>query len=272
MVRRSLVLVAVAALLSGCAPAVEPPREPGAVPTSTPSSVVLEPAETDGGTLYAPAGLSADERQEWLRRLGWAAATVRETDLGSLTEAWDGRIAVELPAGQADYLALAGPGSEQAAASTRCDADGSRIAINPVIRGEPSSYLDALLLHETVHAATDSGCAEAPLWIEEGLAEWLTEQHDPGARHTNQLWLDRELAAGLPSALPADDAFRGSASEISGAYALAAFAVTTAVGNLGHDQAMAFFADPDARTTTQVAQLYLAALRARGVPTVSELR
>ncbi|MCW5952467.1 MAG: hypothetical protein KIT69_09440 [Propionibacteriaceae bacterium] len=256
-------------LLVGCAPAAVPPAAPT---VAEQPSVTLEPTETAVGTLYAPADAAPDEQQAWLERIERTSGIVAGTDLGSLDDGWDGRIVVELPPSQPDYLALAGPDSGEAAATTRCDAEGSRITINPLIRSESSSYLDSLLLHEAVHAATGSACTDAPLWIEEGVAEWLTEQHDPATQHANRQWLDHELAAGLPAGLPPDSAFRGASAQISGAYALAAFAVAVAIEQLGQDQAMAYFAVPDERTTGRLTQWYLAGLRTRTLPTASAQR
>lgn len=265
------------ALLAGCAAPAAPSPVPAATvsigPTTGSSrSAELVPTTTAAGVLYAPADLDSAERQEWLDRIEWAAATLAEAELGPLDVGWDGQLVVELPTTQDDYLGLAGVGSGAAAATTRCDSDSSRIAINPVVRTESSSYLDSLLLHEGVHTATDAACTDSPLWIEEGLAEWLTAQHDPATQQANQQWLDYELASGLPSGLPMDASFGGSAAELSGAYALAVFAVATAIEHLGQDQAMAYFAAPDEQTTGRLTQWYLAGLQARLAATASVLR
>ena len=262
------------ALLAGCSPAPLPssPATPGptvvAPASTTPEPVEgstvppLQPVAASAGTLYVPGDAEATEQQTWLERLDRASAALARADLGSLTDGWDGRIVVELPSTHEGYLALAGPEGDGAAASTRCDAGDSRITINPVVRAEPSGYLDSLLLHEAVHAATGAGCADTPLWTEEGLAEWLTEQHDPAAQQANQQWLAHELAAGLPAGLPPDTAFRGTAAQVSGAYALAAFAVDTAIQRLGRARAMAYLAAPDEPTTRQLTAWYLDGLRA----------
>lgn len=262
MRRRPLALVVLVTLFVGCAPAAAP----SIVPTIASPGTTLQSTETTAGVLHAPADLAPGEQRTWLERLDQTSATVLGSDLGPLDDGWDGRIIVELPPTQHDYLALAGPGGDGAAASTRCEAEGSRIAINPLVRAESSSYLDALLLHEAVHAATASACTDAPLWMEEGLAEWLTEQHDPATQQANRQWLAHELAAGLPSGLPADAAFRGTAAQVSGAYALAAFAVATAIERLGQAQVMAYLAAPDEPTTVRITEWYLAGLRARLVP------
>ncbi|MGC3954001.1 MAG: hypothetical protein QM804_07085 [Propionicimonas sp.] len=259
MVRRWFPALAAALLLAGCgSPDPSVPTPAAATP-----SVVLSPTDTAAGTVYAPADLDGDARRAWLERLRRTVGILADTDLGPADDDWDGRLAVELPQTSADYAALAGPAGAEAAAVTRCLGDGSRITINPAVRDTGADYLDALVLHEAVHAATGSACRPAPLWIEEGLAEWLTVQHHPAAAQTNQQWLTRELAGGLPSGLPEDAAFQGTAEQVSGGYALAVFAVDTAIGRLGQARAMAYFAAPDEPTTRQLTGWYLDGLRAR---------
>ena len=264
MRRSGLMMVAASVLLTGCAPASPVPS-----PTSdpTPASADLTATTIPTGTLFAPAELGTDERQEWLERLARVATILETTDLGALDADWDGRLTLELPADAAGYAALAGSGGQQSAAVTRCSDGASRITLNPRVGSLEAGYLDTLLLHEAVHAATGSACTDRPLWIEEGLAEWLAIQHDPTARGANQEWLDHHLVtSGVPTGMPADRQFEGTAAQLSEAYALATFAVTTTIEHLGTDAAMAYFAEPDAETTGRIAAWYLAALRAQYEP------
>lgn len=245
-------------LLTGCGSPAAPVTD---LASPSPSSS-LQAAENAAGRVDAPPGLGGQERQAWLDRIERTVAVLVDSDLGPAVEGWDGRIVVELP-DAGDYATLAGPGGAQAAAVTRCLGDGSRITVNPAIRDADADYLDSLVLHESVHVATGSACRDAPLWIEEGLAEWLTVAHHTSAEQSNRQWLTHELAGGLPAGLPDDQAFQGTAAEVSGGYALAVFAVDTAVGRLGHDRAMAYFAAPDEQTTRQLTDWYREGLRAR---------
>ncbi len=256
-------LLLTATLVVGCAqPAPPPATETAPSPRET-----LQVTDSAFGRLLAPASLRPEQRRAWLERIERTSATLAGAELGPLDDDWDGVIVVELPATQRDYTVLAGGGSDQAAAVTRCDGEESPITVNPAVEAAAEEYLDALLLHEAVHAATGSACRPTPLWIEEGLAEWLTVQHSATAERENREWLDHRLAAaGLPSGLPQDSAFRGSAAELSGAYALAVAAVATAVEHLGREAAMAYFAAPDDRTTELIADWYLSRLRERPVP------
>ena len=60
-------------------------------------------------------------------------------------------------------------------------ADGAtRIVINPEAAQLASRALQAVLEHEMVHVATRSPDSPAPIWAEEGLAEWVSTQAHPG--------------------------------------------------------------------------------------------
>lgn len=249
-------------VLTGCA-SPPPSAEPSTgLPSPAQSTAVLVPTDSDAGVLRAPADTDETERTAWLTRLDRTVEALPTADLGPLDDQWDGRLIVELPATATDYAALAGADSAEAAAVTRCSDGQSSITINPQVRAENPGYLDSLLLHEAVHSATSAACTEAPLWIEEGLAEWFTAQHDPATQQANQQWLQHQLDAGLPTGLPPDAAFTGSAAQLSGAYALALFAVATAVEHLGQDAAMAYFAAPDEKTTDRITDWYLDGLQA----------
>lgn len=249
-------LAVVLALVAGCG---TPVAEPVLVPSADP--VALQPIDTDAGTLLAPAGIDPSRRTAWVDRMTRTIATLGAAGLGPLDDGWDGRLLVELPATADDYAELAGADGHEAAAVTRCVAGASPITINPRIVTEKPDYLDGLLLHEAVHAATGSACTDAPLWVEEGLAEWLTAQYDPASQQANQQWLAHALTAGLPSGLPEDAAFTGTATQLSASYALAVFAVGTTVERLGHERAMAYFAAPDDATTARITQWYLDGLQ-----------
>lgn len=266
--RRPLLILGLAVtLLAGCAQPATPVVTPSP-PTQAPP-VELIATTTASGTLWAPVDLPTGRRHVWLERIDRTAAILADTDLSPLDDDWDARVVVELPSTTTDFTRLAGSDSGEAAAVTRCDAIGSRITINPRLGSAEPAYLDALLLHEAVHAATGAACRLTPLWIEEGLAEWVTVQHSPDAADTNRQWLDHALATdGVPSGLPPDDAFQGTAAQLSAAYALAVFAVDTTVRKLGQPAAMAYFAAPDDPTTAKVTVWYLDGLAAR-LPTAT---
>ncbi len=228
----------------------------------------LQAVPATSGTLLVPPGFDEAARQDWLARLDRTAAALTRASLAPLVAGWDGDLLVELPPNRQWYARLAGPGSEQAAAVTRCLDGKGRITVNPVVADEDAGYLDTLVLHEGVHVATGSSCAgRADQWVEEGLAEWLACEPDPACLDASRQWVADHLAReGLPSGLPRDSEFTGSPDQVSAAYALARQAVASAVERLGEPAAMALFdshyrglADPDA--TRRLTAWYLADLQ-----------
>lgn len=225
---------------------------------------VLVPAEAAHGTVLALSGLDWATRDAWRERLDWAAETLTGAGLGPLDTAWDGRLLIELPPTQQWYARLAGADGSDAAAVTRCPADGVRITVNPVVAGKDATYLDSLVLHEGVHVATGSSCeGEAAQWVEEGLAEWVACEHDEASLAANQQWVVSYLQGhGLPAGLPADADFRGPSEQVSAAYALARQVVASAVDRLGRPAAMEllkahYAGDADQEVTRQLTGWYL---------------
>ncbi|MEA5054403.1 MAG: hypothetical protein VB093_13280 [Propionicimonas sp.] len=241
-------LIGLVCVLAGCAPAAALPPSPASAPS--PATPTLLGIQTRHGTLFVTPQIGSADRDAWSTRLDWAAESLEATDLGGLTDDWDGRLDVELTAAAAEFSALAGPDSADAAAVTRCLAGRGRIAVNPQVLILQSDYLDGLLLHEAVHAALASPCAAgAPLWVEEGLAEWVATEHSPLAEQADLAWAKQTLAAdGVPQTLPPDAAFAGG--QLLPAYALSRSAVAAAVEHGGTDWAMAFFGRAIAGTAT----------------------
>ncbi len=231
-------MAAIALAASGCTASASPPST-APVPASTPET--LTPLATNGGTLYLADGIGEADRASWTTRLEWATEVLRGTDLGALDDHWDGRLAVELLTDPAWYRVLAGQDASAAAAVSRCDDEAVTITVNPLILSTRAEYLDSLLLHEGVHAATLSPCTPGgPLWVKEGLAEWVAGEHSASTRQATKAWVeDTVSSSGVPSALPADSSFVGSGQ--SAAYALASCAVAAAVEHGGSAWAMGYF-------------------------------
>jgi hypothetical protein len=77
-----------------------------------------------------------------------------------------------------------------------------------------------VLEHEMVHVATRSPDTAAPMWAEEGLAEWVSMRAHPGRRSggSDELLL-RVRSDGAPRAFPADRRFDAGAGNLELAYA-----------------------------------------------------
>lgn len=229
-------VAALALAASGCK---APP--PPATPTPSATAGTLTGIATAGGTLYVSDGIGSADKGSWTTRLEWAAGVLKATHLGALDDDWDGRLNVELLTDPAWYRRLAGQDASAAAAVSRCDADTVRITVNPRILSAGAEYLDSLLLHEGVHAATGSPCTPGgPLWVKEGLAEWVAGEHSASSRQATKAWVeDTVTSTGVPKSLPDDAEFSGANQ--SAAYALASCVVAAAVEHGGTDWAMRYF-------------------------------
>lgn len=267
VVERLIALAATttAVILTGCSVPVAPsPSTTTAAPPPTPSATTtrqFEGIDTGSGTLYVADGIGSADRQSWTTRLRWVAGILAKTDLGALDDAWDSRIDVELLTDPVRYRELAGTDAAASAAVTRCGEDQLRVTVNPRILSARPEYLDSLLLHEGVHVATRSPCdGTGPLWVKEGLAEWVASQHSPSTRASNLAWVKEALRTGEPAAaLPADTDFAGADQQAS--YALASYAVRAAVDGGGSAWAMAYFqrvlaGDEDPVGTAKVLRWY----------------
>jgi hypothetical protein len=140
--------------------------------------------------------------------------------------AWNGDVVVEVPATPRDFdLVLGEPAGSYgsiAAVTRRVGTAGgaTRIVINPKAAQLPSSVLQAVLEHEMVHVATHSPDSPAPIWAEEGLAEWVATQAHPGqlAEATDDV-LARVRAHGAPRSFPSDQRFHIGEQDLQLAYA-----------------------------------------------------
>jgi hypothetical protein len=146
-------------------------------------------------------------------------------------DGWARRVVVEVPgslAGMAALLDASPTAYEGIAAVTTAELRGSatavpadRVVVNPEAFGELSPLgRRVVLTHETTHVATRTATtSRTPLWLSEGLADWI------GYRGTGQTpkevapELSRDVAAGrLPDALPSDADFGNTAGGLAQSY------------------------------------------------------
>jgi hypothetical protein len=203
--------------------AIDEPR--GDPPEQMPSWWLgpLTARESGGVTMLAGSGQSIDR---WIKLAGAALTNVREHLPNGLGTSWNRQVVIEVPAAQRDFESVlgerAGSYASIAAVTYRAGVDGDaiRIVVNPKAARLNSSALQAVLEHELVHVATRSPDTPAPMWAEEGLAEWVSIRAHPGQRSggTDQLLL-RVRGDGAPRAFPADGRFEASADDLEVAYA-----------------------------------------------------
>jgi hypothetical protein len=183
----------------------------------------LTVSEREGVTVIAGSG---QPLERWANLAAAALDNVRDNLPDGLRLSWSGHIVMEVPATPRDFESILGerPGSyDSIAAATRRTgtADGAtRIVVNPKAAQLSSSALQAVLEHEMVHVATHSPDSPAPIWAEEGLAEWVSTESHPGqlAEATGDV-LTRVRAHGAPRSFPSDRQFQVGERDLPLAYA-----------------------------------------------------
>jgi hypothetical protein len=183
----------------------------------------LSASERGGVTVVVGVGQSLDR---WTSLAATALGNVRQMLPAGLGGSWNRQAVIEVPATQRDFESVlgkpAGSHTSIAAVTHRAGAAGEaiRIVVNPKAAPLTSSALQSLLEHELVHVATRSPDSAAPMWVEEGLAEWVSMRAHSGQRSggTDELLL-RVRSEGAPRAFPADRRFEAGASNLELAYA-----------------------------------------------------
>jgi hypothetical protein len=220
--------------------------------------------EHDEVTVLAGSGQSIDS---WALHAQAALADVRQELPDGLGASWNGRVVLEVPASQRDFESVlgkpAGSYASIAAVTHHAGMGGGaiRIVVNPRAAQLSSSALQAVLEHEMVHVATRSPDSSAPMWAEEGLAEWVSLQAQPGERSegTDEV-MARVRRHGAPRSFPVDRRFQVGASNIQLAYAEAWLACRFIADQYSEAQLGRFYAelsrgrtlDQASRSTLQV--------------------
>ncbi len=222
---------------------------PGTVGAQKPSWWLgpLAGREWDGVTVLAGSGQSVDG---WARHGEAALANVRQRLPDGLGASWNGRVVIEVPATQRDFESVLGKttdGYASIAAVTHqagITGGGIRIVVNPKAARLSSSALQAVLVHEMVHVATRSPESPVPIWAEEGLAEWVSMQTQPGLRSegTDEV-LARVRSDGAARSFPADRRFQVGADNLQRAYAEAWLACRFIADEYSEAQLGRFYAE-----------------------------
>lgn len=91
------------------------------------------------------------------------------------------------------------------------DTANIRVALHPDVLGKPGPERDRLVRHELVHVALGGRDDRVPVWLSEGIAEWVSVQPlAPEERRLPEAALNAALS-GVRS-MPADDTFNGDQS------------------------------------------------------------
>lgn len=176
-----------------------------------------------------------------------AVRTIRATIPG-----WDGPLVIEAPATPEQFEAVAGmaPREARAIAAVTTTSDGSamprtpvRVFLNPRVFGPLGPEGGQIVLsHEAAHVALGAATTTVPLWLSEGVADYL-------ALADSELG-DEVLAAqarrlvrlqGVPSHLPGTEEFDGANTEIGAWYEAAWLAVRLLADAHGESALLRFY-------------------------------
>jgi hypothetical protein len=225
--------------------------------------------DQDEVTVLAGSGQSVDG---WAVHAQAALADVRQELPDGLGASWNGRVVLEVPATQRDFESVLGKPADSytsiAAVTYHAGMGGGaiRIVVNPKAAQLTSSALQAVLEHEMVHVATRSPDSPAPMWAEEGLAEWVSLQAQPGQRSEGT---DEVMALvrsdGAPRSFPTDRRFQVGSRNLQLAYAEAWLACRFIADQYSEAQLGRFYAelsrgrtlDEASRSTLQVRETAL---------------
>jgi hypothetical protein len=183
----------------------------------------LTASEREGVTVIAGSG---QPLKRWANLAAAALDNVRDNLPDGLRLSWSGHIVMEVPATPRDFESVLGEpagsyGSIAAVTHRAGTADGAtRIVVNPKAAQLSSSALQVVLEHEMVHVATSSPDSPAPVWAEEGLAEWVsTKAHAGQPSEATDDVLTRVRAQGAPRSFPSDQEFQIGERDLRMAYA-----------------------------------------------------
>ncbi|SCK24938.1 hypothetical protein H180DRAFT_01903 [Streptomyces sp. WMMB 322] len=164
--------------------------------------------------------LGADRSREDLDELARKADTAVSQVDREWPRSWPHRVVIEAPPSLRDmarlldapatsYEGIAAVTTGEAGEQTKAAAD--RIVVNPEAYGDLSGDgQQVVLTHETVHVASRTHTSGAtPLWLSEGIADWIGYQATDRTPEDAAAELVRAAEAGkLPRELPSDRDFR----------------------------------------------------------------
>ena len=176
-------------------------------------------------TVLAGSGQPADR---WAGLAVQAATAAKRRLPAGVADGWSGRVVVEVPATTGDFAAVLGlPARAYAGIAAVAHQVGIGegpplwVVVNPRARAlVPEQQLAEILRHEITHLAARSPESAAPLWVVEGLAEWVAVGEEPGRSSSGTADLLAALRRdGPPRSLPADADFAVGSPNLNRAYA-----------------------------------------------------
>ncbi len=193
------------------------------------------------------------------RQARTAVATVRRT-----LPRWRDPLVIEAPESVADFRTAAGlsAASSRAIAAVTTTTDGSTLTSAPVhVYLNPDVFTplgpvgrQIVVSHEATHVALDAATAELPLWLSEGMADYvaLVDTPLPDTVLAAQI-RDLVRTEGPPARLPGEREFDGSNKDIGAYYEAAWLAVRLLADTYGPRTLLAFYRQAQADGDTDAA-------------------
>lgn len=161
---------------------------------------------------------------------------------------WDGRLVVEVPAGEAGLDAALGvePGTYGAIAAVTAAVDGAptgspvHVFLNPDVYGQLQAQgAQVVMSHEAVHVATRAPSSGAlPLWLLEGFADYVALRDvDLPLSTTAAQVVEQVREDGLPRTLPGQAEFATGATHLGATYE-AAWVACLVLADRGGEEAL----------------------------------
>jgi hypothetical protein len=197
------------------------------------------------------------------RSLGAQARTAVEVVRRTLP-GWRGPLVIEAPASGADFRSAAGMSraASRAIAAVTNTTDGSTVGGAPVHVFLNPGVFDPLgpqgrqivLSHEATHVALGAATADMPLWLSEGMADYVALVDNPLPATVLAAQIRRLVQEkGAPKALPGPREFAGSNRDIGAWYEAAWLAVRLIAETHGRRALLAFYAAAEEDGDTRAA-------------------
>ena len=235
--------------------------DPGA--TSRPLWLTQQIRVVTGPGATVIAGSRRTNLSGWLQRAESAEAAVRKRIGESASSRWSTGLVIELPSDQEAFdQALgvkAGSYDQIAAVAWPQGPDPSTAAVRVVVNPGPAASLDderlaVLITHEATHVLTRSADSPAPMWLVEGLADWVAFDRIPSvAAPTRDLVLDKVRSDGAPKTLPSDADFRPDAADLNLTYGRAWLLCSFIAEESSADDLVRLYAEIDGGTPVAAA-------------------
>lgn len=188
-----------------------------APPTATSSVTPISTVKIPDGRSAQLIGLGAPGGAALLDRIAAELPGATDAVTAFWGEQWPREVTIVVAGTQEQFAALAGGGADVAATTT-----GDRITFSPGATAMDDADLRIVLRHELFHyAARASTAADAPVWLTEGVADYVGRPAPLVADRPSRLPTDAELSTAGPGRSGAYDQAWSFAAYVAQTYGAA---------------------------------------------------